>query len=48
MNEFKEEFNNGKAGISIQLMNFLANWLRGHILGSDMGYTDFFVEKGIQ
>ncbi len=30
------------------LLNYLATWLVGHILGSDMKYRDFFRGKGVR
>lgn len=45
--EFKEKFDQGLAGVSIQVMGFLRDWLTHHIHGSDMQYASFFQEKGV-
>jgi len=36
--DFISEFESGKVGVSLELMNFLKNWLIQHIKGSDMKY----------
>lgn len=44
---FYEDFNNGKAVLSIQIMNFLRNWLMDHILIKDKRFGKFLNEKGM-
>ncbi len=46
--DFQKKFLAGEAGLSIQLMNFLRDWLVNHISGTDMKYKTFFVEKGVE
>lgn len=45
--EFKDQLDSGKTSFSIQLMNFLRDWLMNHIKGSDMNYSSFFKDKGV-
>ncbi|OOZ36230.1 bacteriohemerythrin [Solemya elarraichensis gill symbiont] len=46
--EFTDEVINGKkAKISTELLDFLNDWWRHHILIEDMKYKSFFREKGI-
>ncbi len=45
--EFKKEFDGGRAALSMDLMHFLTDWLRNHILKTDKAYVPFFKEKGI-
>lgn len=42
---FQEEFKNGKATITMDLMDFLKDWLKNHIMKTDMTYVPFMVEK---
>ncbi len=45
--DFVERFKEGKASFSLELMNFLKDWLTKHIMGSDKKYSDFFIRKGV-
>lgn len=44
---FKKDYEGGKAGLSFELLNFLKDWLVGHIQESDRKYSPFFNEKGL-
>ena len=46
--KFKREFETGKLGISIEIMTFLSDWLKDHIMGVDKKYSTFFNEKGLK
>jgi hemerythrin-like metal-binding protein len=46
--EIKRKFEAGQTVITIDLMEFLRNWLNDHIKGVDKRYTLFFHSKGIQ
>ena len=43
--DYKTQIESGKTTISLSIMNFLKEWLMGHILGTDMKYKDFFAGK---
>jgi len=45
--EFKEKFDAGTDELSTDIMNFLADWLQGHIKGVDKKYGSFFNENGL-
>jgi hemerythrin len=45
---FKNDFENNKIGLSLQIMNFLSDWLKKHILETDKKYSDFFISKGLK
>lgn len=45
--DLKERFDKGQVTISIEVMNFLSNWLKDHILGSDKKYGPFLNSKGV-
>ncbi|MFN7035761.1 MAG: bacteriohemerythrin [Bellilinea sp.] len=44
--DFKNQYHEGKIGLSIQMMNFLKEWLVNHILDEDKAYSNFFEAKG--
>ena len=46
--EFKSEYDAGKVGLSMDVMDFLSLWLRNHIKGVDKKYGPFFNEKGLK
>lgn len=43
----QEDLKSGKITLSIEVMNFLKNWLDKHILGTDKKYSSFLNEKGV-
>jgi len=44
---FQSEFEMGKALITVQLLNFLKDWLQHHIAQSDQRYAPFLKEKAV-
>ena len=42
---FSNDFSSGKIGLSIEVMNFLSDWLKNHIMGCDRKYVPFFAGK---
>lgn len=45
--KFQKDFNDGRLGLSLNVMNFLSNWLNKHIMGTDKKYSDFFAANGL-
>lgn len=45
LNDLHKEFDNGKVTISIEILNFLKDWLLNHILISDKKYAPFISEE---
>ncbi|MFH0974489.1 MAG: bacteriohemerythrin [Spirochaetota bacterium] len=43
--DFYERLKSGKSTFSLELMNFLSNWLINHIQKTDMNYKSFFEGK---
>jgi hemerythrin len=48
VSEFKNGFDRGQLALTIEVMNFLKDWLRDHIKGVDKKYGPFFNEKGLK
>jgi hemerythrin len=46
--DFRDKFERGDAGSSIELMNFLFDWLQNHIKRVDKKYGPFFNENGLK
>jgi hemerythrin-like metal-binding protein len=46
--EFQTGFAEGKLSLSIQVMTFLKDWLKSHILDTDKKYAPYFLSKGIK
>ncbi|HOJ34293.1 MAG TPA: bacteriohemerythrin [Candidatus Hydrogenedentes bacterium] len=46
--QFQADYNSGKIGLSIQIMNFLSNWLQHHIKVVDKKYGPFLNSKGVK
>lgn len=44
----QQQFEQGKATLTIEVMDFLQQWLDKHILGTDKKYAPFLKSKGVQ
>ena len=45
---FKDDLEKGKLSLTIEVINFLSDWLKNHIMGTDKKYSTFFNEKGLK
>lgn len=45
--DFHARLQSGKTSFSLELLNFLRDWLINHIQKTDMNYRSFFREKGL-
>ncbi len=48
VNALKRDFDSGKVMLSMEVMNFLKDWLGKHIQGSDKKYGPYFNSKGVK
>jgi hemerythrin len=46
--DFQQDFKDGKEALSSEMMQFLTQWLIGHIKGSDKQYVELFLERGVK
>lgn len=46
--EFKEGYEKGRLSLTTEVMNFLSDWLKHHIMGTDKKYSQFFSDKGVK
>lgn len=47
LNEFQQQFASGEGFITIELMDFVSNWITNHIMYTDHRYADFFNKQGV-
>ncbi len=45
--EFQGRFEKNEVGLTVEVMDFLKNWLSKHILGTDKKYVPFLNSKGV-
>jgi len=48
VNELKHSLDSGKTVLTINVLEFLKEWLNAHIMGTDKKYTNFLNAKGIK
>lgn len=48
VSKFKTDFDSGRVSLSVEVMNFLMEWLTKHIEGQDRKYGPFLNEKGLK
>lgn len=46
--EFQADFKSGKVGLTLEVLNFLQQWLSGHIMKSDKGYADHLIAHQVK
>jgi hemerythrin len=46
--DFKQGFETGKLPLTVEVMSFLSEWLKKHIMGTDKKYSRFFNENGLK
>ncbi len=47
VNEFKTRFDSSDEKVTLDMLEFLADWLTGHILGSDQEYRRYLNNCGV-
>jgi hemerythrin len=46
--DVEDKFNSGRLILSLEMTSFLFEWLKKHIQGTDMKYSEFLIEKGVK
>jgi len=47
MKDFQAQYRAGGVALSVQLLDYLRDWLTSHIAGADKGYTSHLNAKGV-
>lgn len=45
--EFKRQYDTNSTSLSVEVIDYLSNWLVNHIKKTDKAYSDFFNSKGL-
>jgi len=45
--DFRRQFESGETDASLELMEFLKDWVIKHIKGTDKKYSSFLLSKGV-
>ena len=45
--KFQEDFTSGRATITVQLLQFLRDWLLKHVQGSDLRYAPYLKQRAV-
>ncbi len=48
LGDLKQKYDKGQVFISMELMNFLKDWLSNHIMKTDKEYAPYFLKKGVK
>ncbi len=46
--DFEERYKSGKLLLSVEITNFIKDWVSNHICDTDKKYTDFLLQKGVR
>ncbi len=47
VSDFKNQYSQGKIGLTLNVMDFLSSWLTKHIKGTDQKYSAYLNSKGV-
>jgi hemerythrin len=45
---FEDRYKNGKLLLTVEITNFIKDWISKHIMGTDKKYSDFFIKNGVR
>jgi hemerythrin len=48
VSDYEQRYQSGKLLLSVEITNFIRDWVSTHIQGTDKKYSDFFIQNGIQ
>ena len=45
---FEERYKNGKLILTVEITNFIKEWVSNHIMNIDKKYSDYLIKKGVK
>ncbi len=48
VDNYLEKIKSGKLLISIEITNYVKNWISSHIMTTDRAYAEFFIDHGVK
>ncbi|HEY4786613.1 MAG TPA: bacteriohemerythrin [Bacteroidales bacterium] len=45
---YEERYKSGKLLVTIEVTNFIKDWITSHIMGTDQKYSDFLIRNGVR
>lgn len=45
---FEERYKNGKLILTVEITNFIKDWVSDHIMNIDKKYSDYLIKKGVK
>ncbi len=46
--DFEDRYKNGKLILTLEITNFIKNWVSNHIKTTDKKYSDFLINRGVR
>jgi|SRR5208283_3182348 len=46
--DFEDRFNKGKLILTLEITNFIRDWITNHIMNVDKQYSDFLAQRGVK
>ncbi|HDQ15076.1 MAG TPA: bacteriohemerythrin [Sediminispirochaeta sp.] len=47
VSEFRKKFDSDDEDLAIEMLDFISDWIQGHIMGTDKKYSPFLLGKGV-
>ena len=48
VNDYQRKLDDGKFVVTVEITNFIKDWIKSHILGTDKRYSGFLVSHGVR
>ena len=48
VNELQQKLDDGKLVVTLEITNFIKDWIKNHIMGTNKKYSGFFLSHGVK